>query len=247
MQTLWPRICNKEGIETNGSSLLEHMVGQTLTVTTKWSLQEYWRKVKKLGSLLGDEQDVIMRKTHANSALRSLKENWLKRKGLSTKTRIRLYNSLVKPILLYNAGTWGFSATDNDNLDSFHRDHLRRTLASKWHSRLSSRTVYVRTSSKPISLEITECRWRLFGHILRIDLDAPANAAMEDYFEAGGHRFRGRPRNNLPGTLDRDLKRTGKELKDGDDLDALRDVAQNRGKWNKLITRIVSCAAQALS
>ncbi|XP_029655928.1 uncharacterized protein LOC115229770 [Octopus sinensis] len=98
----------------------------------KFKLDEHWRKVKKLRSLLGDEQDVTMRKTHANSALRSLKENWLKRKGLSTKTRIRLHNSLVKPILLYNAGTWGLSATDNDNLDFFHRDHLRRTLASKW-------------------------------------------------------------------------------------------------------------------
>ncbi|XP_029656293.1 uncharacterized protein LOC115230218 [Octopus sinensis] len=66
----------------------------------KSKLDKHWRKVKKLGSLLGDEQYVIMRKTHANSALRSLKENWLKRKGLGTKTRIRLYNSLVKPILL---------------------------------------------------------------------------------------------------------------------------------------------------
>ncbi|XP_029655531.1 uncharacterized protein LOC115229293 [Octopus sinensis] len=72
---------------------------------------ERWRHTNKLGSLLGDAEDVLRRKTLANSAMAKLKKGWLRAKGLGVGIRCKLYNAFVKPILLYNAGTLDVPST----------------------------------------------------------------------------------------------------------------------------------------
>ena len=70
---------------------------------------EKWRMTKKLGSLLGDVEDLSRRKMLAVTAFRSLWSLWLRRQHVSERLRLRLYNAFVRPVLLYNAGTWGLT------------------------------------------------------------------------------------------------------------------------------------------
>ena len=72
-------------------------------------LEEFWRKSKKLGSFLGDEEDILRRKTLARNALREIENVWVRKTKISLRKRLHLYNSLVKPILLYNCETWALS------------------------------------------------------------------------------------------------------------------------------------------
>ena len=37
--------------------------------------------------------------------------------------------------------------------------------------------------TKPLSITITERRWKLLGHILRLPADCPARKAMRYYYE----------------------------------------------------------------
>ena len=96
--------------------------------------KETWRQVKKLGSLLGDREDIARRKQLATTSLRKLDSLWIRRK-VKVVRRVKLYNSLIKSILLYNCGTWGMSTTDENNIDSFHRKQLRHTLNIKYPKR----------------------------------------------------------------------------------------------------------------
>ncbi len=38
---------------------------------------------------------------------------------------IRVWNALVRPVLLYGCGTWGLNATTAERLCALHRQHLR--------------------------------------------------------------------------------------------------------------------------
>ncbi len=63
-----------------------------------------------------------------------------------------------------------------------------------------------------------------------LPLDAPVQLAIDAYLEdTGTLKFRGRPRCTLPTTLGEDLRRIGRQLRNSDDIDALRTL--DRRTW----------------
>ena len=82
--------------------------------------QHAWRKTKKLGSQLGDEEDIARRKLLATAAFKSLRKLWEQRRVTRIGTRIRAYNALVQPVLLYNCGTWGITEGVMEGLEVYH-------------------------------------------------------------------------------------------------------------------------------
>ena len=64
-----------------------------------------WRKTKKLGSLLGIEEDVARRKMLAAQCFKKLEAIWKYNKILNKRTRINTYRTLAESILLYNCST----------------------------------------------------------------------------------------------------------------------------------------------
>ena len=93
---------------------------------------------RKLGSLLGEAEDVARRKQLANVAFRKLSTVWFRRSRISLPLRLRLYESFVVPVLIYNMGTWGLTKTELDRLDAYHRRHLRQIVGIT--GRIVSRT-----------------------------------------------------------------------------------------------------------
>ncbi|XP_071948710.1 uncharacterized protein [Antedon mediterranea] len=163
---------------------------------------------------------------------------WLRKDKIKLKIRIKLYNSLVKSILLYNSETWGLTKEEAHKLDTFHRQQLRKIIGIRFPDRISNINLYRRTGTKPISLEIVDARWRLLGHLLRQDPCTPANTAISYYFSNTTNiKFRGRPRTTLPITLSNDLLTLYKhntdikypgQLKTKKDMKQLKELANER-------------------
>ena len=84
---------------------------------------EKWRNTKKLGSLIGVSEDIRRRKQLATAALTKMNNIWIRKDKIKQSLRLKLYKSLVEPILVYNAGTWSPTKKEEDELDSF-RDAL---------------------------------------------------------------------------------------------------------------------------
>ena len=130
-------------------------------------------------------------------------------------------------------GTWGLTKAELDRLDTYHRRHLRQLIGIHWPNRISNAALYRRCRCHPISEDVRSARWRLFGHVLRMPLDASAQQAIDYYFaDTGVATFRGRPRTTLPTALSADLRRVGHTLCHPDDIDALRLL--NREQWRQL-------------
>ena len=209
-----------------------------------------WKTTKKVGSLLNSKEDIEHRKHLSNVALNKLANIWNRADKIKQKTRIKLYNSLVRSILLYNCGTWALTKTDEDRLDSFHRRQLRRILGIHYPTKVSNQSLYKKCKEIPLSLQILKSRWRLFGHVLRRDPSIPANVAMRYYFTESTNRGRGRPTTTLPVTLNNDLKRLQNEhyrLTTKSDLDKLHTIAQNRHEWIAFTAEIKRTAKAARS
>ena len=94
---------------------------------------EPWRTTRKLGSLLGDVEDVARRMQLANVSFHKM---WTGAQ-ISLLLRLRLYSAFVLPVLTYNMGTWGLTKTELIRLDAHHRRHLRQIIGIRWPHRIS--------------------------------------------------------------------------------------------------------------
>ena len=193
-----------------------------------------WQGVKQLGSLLGDEQDIKRRMQLAAGAYQSLNRLWFRRNIVSPSRRVRLYKAFVLPVLLYNCGTWGATKGQMNKVDAFHRRQLRHLLGVRWPNKISNENLYKQTGSTALSGTIIDRRMRLLGHVLRHDRSAPGQKAMEAYFKPG-KRPRGRPRTSLPTCIASDLALLGIRFKTERDLETLRALAADKGRWRKLV------------
>ena len=132
---------------------------------------------------------------------------WKKNWKTKLTNRIQLYKTLVKSVLLYNCGTWGVSKDDQRKLNSFHRRQLRKLIGIQWPHKISNNKLYKITGTKPLSITMTERRWKLLGHILRLPADCPARKAVRYYFEERTNKiFGGRRRTTIVSTLNEDIK-----------------------------------------
>ena len=103
--------------------------GMKITLTKE---SESWRTVKKLGSLLGVTEDINRRKQLSMAALYKINNLWIRKDRIKQSTKLKLYKTLVKPVLLYNSGTWSLTQKEEEDLDGFHRKQLRIVLNVKY-------------------------------------------------------------------------------------------------------------------
>ena len=189
------------------------------------------KNAKKVGTLIGDEEDINRRKRFSTAALAKLQNIWIKEDKVKRKTKIKLYRTLVKSVLTNNCGTRALTKTDEEKLNAFYRQQLRKILNIKYPVKITNSSLYEKCNEFPLSITLHESRWRLFGHILRINSEIPANKSMNSYFISHGSKFRGRPLTTLPVVLNKDLTRVSDDklqLTSLKYLEHLRSVAHNR-------------------
>ncbi|GFS26594.1 hypothetical protein ElyMa_001723700 [Elysia marginata] len=135
-------------------------------------------------------------------------------------------------------------APEEEILNAFHRKQLKKILNIKFPVKITNKSLYKKCQEKPLSLQILESRWKLFGHILRRQRDIPANKATRAYFIQCGKNHRGRPRTTLPTVLNRDLALIDHEIRlhSSDELDKIIALAQDRRQWHEMTVKIERAA-----
>ena len=199
---------------------------------------EPWRSSKLLGSLLCGTKDIERRIILGNIAFSNFKKVWQQGRNIGLKRLLRVYDSQVLSIVMYNCSSWAVSKQVMDKLDIAHRKHLRSILGIRWPGKISNKRLYEVTNSTPLSTRTERSRWRLFGHILRCDEMTPASLSLtfaaESLQSLKGRR--GRHRINLFNTLKADLasRNLNFNIQSCDDIRTLRDIAINRKFWKSV-------------
>ena len=84
----------------------------------------------------------------------------------------------------------------------------------KWPHKITNKKLYKATETEPLSITITERRWKLLGYILRLPVDCPAKKAMRYYSEERANKkFVGRRKIVIITTINKGIRRT-KELEE---------------------------------
>jgi hypothetical protein len=92
----------------------------------------------------GTDPDVKIRVSKVRASFLQLKEVWTS-KYLSTNTKIGLFNSNVKSVLLHGAETWRTTVNTTKEIQTFTSNCLRRILPIRWPENISNEELWERT------------------------------------------------------------------------------------------------------
>lgn len=197
-----------------------------------------WRTTRKLGSLLGVDEDVNRRIQLALQSLKSLEALWKHRSLVAQHIRIHAYRAIVESVLLYNCGTWALTQSLASKLDCAQRKMLRRVLGIKLLDKVTNADLYARCGIQPASIQVVNARWRLFGHTLRMNERTPARKAMAYYF-VNDHDGRTGKRVTIATALSDEYEAVkGTDIKSLDEYDSIVRLATDRDAWKQLVKEV---------
>ena len=88
--------------------------------------------------------------------------------------------------------------------------HIYIYIYIKYPEKISSNTLYERCECGPMSVSAIKARWGMFGHVMRMAHETPAQMAIDEYITPTATAgWQGRPRTTLPTTLDNDRQGVG--------------------------------------
>ena len=115
---------------------------------------------------------------------------------------------------------------------------IRRVLGLKWSDFVRNEDLYARCEITPASLQVIDARWRLFGHTLRMDENAPAQKAMAYYF-VDDHAGRKGNRTTIATVLSKEYHEvTGCTINNSAQYKEVAKLALDRDAWKALVIKI---------
>ncbi len=123
--------------------------------------------------------------------MNSLNKTVWRSRYLSRWTKVRVFRSLVLPVLLYSCEAWTLTDGLRRRLDSFLTSSLRRIFGYRWQDHVSNRRVLDRAEMGRVTCLVRERQLRFYGHFPACD---PANGIMSARDPVGWRRPVGRPR-----------------------------------------------------
>ncbi|GFR93084.1 guanosine-3',5'-bis(diphosphate) 3'-pyrophosphohydrolase MESH1 [Elysia marginata] len=171
-------------------------------------------------------EDVARRHVVTVAAFTTLGRFW-KTRDISLKTKLRIFNSNVKSVLLYGCEAWNASTMCIKRIQVFINRCLRRILRIKWTDKISNESLWKRTGQIPAGDEIGRRRWRWIGHTLRKPCGSITKNVLD--WNPQGKRSRGRPRGTWRRVKDNDVKVSGHTW------NHVKRMAQDRERWRGFV------------
>ena len=167
----------------------------------------------------------------ANRCLFSL-ISLLKKRSISERTKLRVYNTIIRPVLIYGCETWSLTKKQEKRLEVFENKVLRIVTGpvydqgmQEWRRR-HNWELRGRTKQPHISQIVKGRRIQWAGHMARMEEERMPRSVF--LAQVDGRRPLGRPRKDWRRCLEEDIEKEGVNPRDW------MTLAQDRRMWNNL-------------
>lgn len=222
-------------INKNKTKVLRVQTANNNAVTVSGEPLEDVNSFTYLGSIInkegGVEEDVKIRIQKARQAFMALGKIW-KSQSIREKTKLKIFNSNVKSVLLYGSETWRMNKQTLRKIQAFVNRCLRRIVNIHWPDTISNNRLHERTGQLLMETVMKNRKWRWIGHTLRKPRQNITRKGLQ--WNPQGNRPRGRPRNTWKRDLEAEMKRGEKNWPQ------LEKMAQDRGEWKSFVGGLCS-------
>ncbi|BHF60509.1 hypothetical protein SprV_0100347400 [Sparganum proliferum] len=152
------------------------------------------------------DDEVTRRISKASQSFGRLQNTVWSRHGLQLSAKLKMYNAVILPTLLYGVESWIVYTKQARRLNRFHLSCLRRILKLRRQDRIPDTDVMERTGIPNISAMLRQLQLRWSGHLMRMDDERLPKRLFYGDFATGSHRQGGQLR-GYKDTLKTSLKR----------------------------------------
>src|SRR5215510_3208506 len=191
------------------------------TLTDQNSIQEEIKSRLKLGNACYNSVKILL-----SSSL------------LSKILKIKIYRTIILPVVLYGCETWSLTLREEHRLRVFENRVLRRVfgpnrdeVTGEWR-KLHNEELEDLYSSPSIVQVVKSKRMRWAGHVARMGEERGVQRVLVGKPE--GKRPLGRPRRRWEDNIKMDLREMGGGCGDW------MELAQDRGKWRALVSTVMN-------
>ena len=155
-----------------------------------------------------------------------------KNSRISIRTKLHIFHSNVKSVLLYGSETWKEMKTTTSKLQTFVTRYLQRILNIYWPEVISNEEFWRRTEEIEMSMQINRQKWKWIGHTLRKGNEAIKRGALD--WNPQGKSRRGRPRHTWQRTVHNEALEKGKSWNE------VKRMARNSTRWRCFVDTLCS-------
>ena len=148
------------------------------------------------------------------------------------RTKFRIFNSKVKPVLLYGCETWWTTQTMQQKIQTFFNTCLRHIYKIQWQEKIRNEDLWERAGQEPVAKQILRRMWGWIGHTLRKPASSTTRQALT--WNPQGKRKRGRPHNSWRRDTEAELKQQGTNWS------GMTRAAWNRVQWQGVVDGLCS-------
>jgi hypothetical protein len=141
-------------------------------VTINGQLLQPCEKFTYLGSTLSKcatlDEEIPTRISRACAAFGRLRSTVWERRGITLKTKLKVYKAAVLPSLLYAAESWTVYSRHSKALNATHMRLLRKILHIRWQDRIPDTEVLQKAQMESIHTMLLRRQLRWTGHVVRM-------------------------------------------------------------------------------
>ena len=189
----------------------------------------------KISQTGGTDEDIQARINKARQVFAMLRPVW-RVTTISTNTKLRIFNSNVKSVLLYGSETWRVLSSTSSKIQAFINRCLRQILKIRWFDKVRNTALWERAKQEPKDVQIKERKWRWLGHTLRKDPKNTTRQALD--WNPQGKRKRGRPRQTWKRSLQTELSSINISWEEA------KTSARDRRRWKSAVEALCSSRSQ---
>ena len=186
---------------------------------------------KYLGTVIeakgNNNLEVDSRIDSALKVYHSLRTSVINKKEISRKTKLTVYKTILRPVLMFACESWVLSQQNESRLQALEMKYLRRVLGVTRMDRLRNDYIRKELEVESILELINKRKLQWFGHLARMN----SERQVRKVWEAGitEKRERGRPPENWYSATSKLLKKKGLTWQEG------KKLATNKKEWRKIV------------
>lgn len=170
-----------------------------------------------------EEAEINNRIENTTKLFYALNNTFIRRKEISQKTKMAVYNTIYKPILTYGGESWVLNSQMKSRLQTLEMKYLRGVKGISRRDKIRNEAVRSELNVEPILKSIEKQHLKWFGHIVRMEDERQTKRIW--LAKSTQKRPKGRPRKTWDQVVAECLKDRGISWREG------LKMAENREKW----------------
>lgn len=235
--TEWTETLRERGMEVNKDKSQVMMVARTdeqvspITIDCGGQLLEQVEAYVYLGTTIHQtgklQGEIRNRVKKATAAYYSLSNCLFGKREVERRTKTRVYNAILEPILLYGSESWTVAKNDLSSVNAVQMKCLRRIAGKTRWDRVRNERIREQLDQEPVLKRLEDRQLSWYGHVSRM----PENRKTRQFLEAKpqGKRPVGRPRTTWEEVVEQTAARRGKTMGE------LRSLAADRDRYRQWI------------